>query len=129
MTWHPNLSEYDLKKGSNTLLWEAFSRSQPNNLEYKMKDNDGVFALDTSKGVLVAKKETYGFIVSAHKRAVFSALNQDKKLIMFLKKNNAFYAYNPFMIWRNSEENKRGEAIMLNWNIQSCDCQRMEVLV
>ena len=118
MTWQPNLSEFPTKKGSNKLLWKAFERSQPNRLEYRMKDKEGVFALDTSKGILVAKKYIMGWCVSCHKRAVFSALNQDKPLLMYIKDSNGFYEFNPSDIWKNNEENKRGDAIMLNFSIK-----------
>ena len=128
MIWQPNLIQYQLKKGSNKLLWEAFEKSQPNHLEYRLKDNDGVFALDTEKGILTAKRYIYGNIVSCHKRAVFSAINQDKKLIMYIGDVGAFYTFNPAEIWnrKNHEENKRGDNIMMNFNIKLGT--RMEVL-
>ena len=126
MKWKPKLGRYPIKKGSNTLLWTAFEKIQPNELEYKLKDNIGTFALDTEKGIMTAKKYIYGNIVSCHKRAVFSAINQDKKLIMYIGDADAFYTFNPAEVWNRSEENKRGSAIMLNFNIKLGT--RLEVL-
>jgi len=114
--WQPNTSAFPHKPGTNKLLWEAFQNLQPCHLVEKLKDNVGTFALNTDKGVLVAKKEVYGWCVSAHKRAVISALNQGKCLIMYVGRK--FYGFDPQKILDNSEENTRGKAVMLNWNIK-----------
>ena len=118
MAWQPNLSRFPHKPGNSKLLWEAFQKFQPAHLQDKLSDEKGVFALNTDRGVLCAKKYVYGNIVSSHKRAVVSAANQNKKLVMYIKTANKFYQFNPFEIIRDGMENIRGNAKMLNWNIK-----------
>ncbi len=126
MSWKPNLSSFPHKEGSKTLLWKAFDKIQPAIIEDRLKDDKGMFAINTNKGVLVAKKYIYGYIVSAHMRAVVSAYNQRKRLILYIDDIRKFYSFKPDEILRNSEENIRGKAVMLNWNIKLGE--KLEVL-
>ncbi len=117
MTWDPNYSRAPHKPGTKTLLWKAFNLIKPAELLDKLSDGVGTFALNLDKGVLVAKKNVYGWCISAHKQAVVSAFNQKKPLIMYLDSGMKFYDFDPKEILDNNEENMRGDAIMLNWNI------------
>jgi len=116
--WQPNLKEAPQKNGSKTLLWQAFQKIQPAELMDRLKDDHGIFALNLDKGVLVAKKEPYGYIVSAHMRAVVSAFNQKKNLIMYIGSQDKFYEFNPNEIMEKSENNIRGGEVMMNFNIK-----------
>ena len=115
--WKPKMNSADVTKGKDNILWEAFQKMQPSAIELKLSDEDGLFGIVTDKGVLVAKRYVYGDIVSCHQRAVFSALNQKKDLIMYIKDEDKFYKFNPITILIYSETNKRGNSIMRNFNI------------
>lgn len=115
--WKPNLSKFPHKYGDKSLLWEAFNKAQPLKLIEKLQDKKGTFALNTDRYILVAKKYIYGYIVSAHKRAVISACNQKKDILMYIKNSNKFYLFDSKKVLNNSTENIRGEEVMLNWNI------------
>ena len=114
--WIPNLSSVEVKKG-NGLLSFALKRSGREPIS-QLKDNSGIFAFRIKDGILTAKSYIYGNIVSSHKRAVISAYNSKLPLLMYIGNQDKFYRFNPETIIHNSEENKRGKEIMLNWNIK-----------
>jgi hypothetical protein len=116
--WTPDLSAWPEKKGDCKILWEAFQKIQPAQLQDRLEDDVGLFAINTDKGVLCAKKETYGFIVSCHERVVHSACNQKKRIIMFIKKGEHFYSFEPEKVLKSSEPNIRGGMRMLNFQIK-----------
>ena len=121
MTWRPNLEKAKvdnwpgglLGKALGTLIATAFVR-----ISGRLSDKDGTFAILTDREVLTAKEYVYGNIVSAHKRAVYSALNQNIPLVMWIDDAERFYAFDPKGIINNSQENVRGESIMLNFDIK-----------
>lgn len=115
--WKPKISKFPHKYGNKTLLWKAFTLAQPLKFIEKLEDDKGTFAINTDRCVLVAKKYVYGYIVSAHKRAVISAFNQKKKLLMYIGNAKKFYVFDPKDILNNSMENIRGKEVMMNWNI------------
>ena len=87
-------------------------------VEGELIDEHGTFAIITNKWVLVAKSYIYGNIVSCHKRAVYSALNQNKKLLMYILDVNRFYEFEPNEIIETAVENIRGGVKMLNFDIR-----------
>lgn len=114
--WNPDLSNSPDRKGEGTLLFKA-QRLFGGPIIERLEDEIGIFALNLAKYVLVAKTYIHGYIVSAHKRAVYSAFNQNKELLMYIAKSDAFYKFNPKTILNYGEENMKGKAIMMNWNI------------
>ena len=83
-----------------------------------LRDDLGIFALVTDSGVFVARQYIWGNIVSAHKRAVVSAFNQKKPLIMFIYTQEKFYSFDPDELLRLGYENKKGRAKFINFNIK-----------
>ncbi len=83
-----------------------------------LRDNYGVFGYNMERAVLTAKKEPFYDIVSCHKRALFSALNTKKPLVIFMKDNNAYYKFNPEEILKADPRiNERAEAPFFNFPI------------
>jgi hypothetical protein len=83
----------------------------------RLADSKGVFAFNLTNCVLVAKDYIYGNMVSAHKRAIVSAYNQEKPLIMFIGQDNHFYKFSPAVVLQNSRPNERWGEVMLNFDI------------
>jgi hypothetical protein len=81
------------------------------------KDWNGRVAYEIDDAILVAKRDTYGYIVSCHKFLVDIARNNNKWILMYLLKNNMFYWFDAKEIWEKAEENFRGGAPMLNFDI------------
>jgi len=115
--WEPNLSNTSKRKGKGNLLFKAHNLLGGIIVD-KLEDELGVFALNLINHVLVAKDYIYGNKVSAHKRAVISALNQKKPLIMYIAQENKFYEFDPKMIMNHSDENMKGKALMINFDIK-----------
>jgi len=104
---------------SGNLLNIAVNRIKGHEIvEGELIDEHGTFAIITNRHVVVAKSYIYGNIVSCHKRAVYSALNQNKKLLMYILESNKFYEFEPVEILQNSTENMRGDVKMLNFGIR-----------
>jgi hypothetical protein len=117
MAWQPNLSDLPHVEGSGILLNEAFQKLQ-SHAEGKMTDGIGMYGIITERGILVAKKYIYGNIVSAHKIAVVTAKSLNRPMIMYIGDIGKFYSFNAQKIMEQSEENKRGDVIFLNWTIK-----------
>jgi len=115
--WEPNLSNSPDRKGEGTLLFKAHGLFGEKILD-RLEDEVGTFALNLPQYVLVAKDYIYGSKVSAHKRAVMSAYNQNKEILMYIAQENKFYKFDPRMIMNYSDENVKGKALMTNWDIQ-----------
>ena len=115
--WEPNLSNSPDRKGEGTLLFKAHGLFGEKILD-RLEDEVGTFALNLPQYILVAKDYIYGDIVSAHKRAVISAQNQGKELLMYIAQDQKFYKFDPESILYYGKENMKGKALMSNWNIQ-----------
>ena len=104
---------------SGNLLNIAVNRIKGHEIvEGELIDEHGTFAIITNRHVVVAKSYIYGNIVSCHKRAVYSALNQNKKLLMYILDVNRFYEFEPNEIIETAVENIRGGVKMLNFDIR-----------
>jgi len=122
--WSPDLKFTPMSQAmpSKTLLVSALARIGLKGFEVsedsKLSDDYGVFAYNLKDFVLVAKDYVMGNCVSAHKRAVISAHNQNKPLVMYLNEQEKFYRFETGEILRkNYGENFKGTALMLNWSI------------
>jgi len=83
-----------------------------------LEDDYGVFAINLDNGVLVAKDyKLRGRIVSCHRRALVSAYNQRKPLLMYLAEDDCFYEFSPREIMGCSFQNYKGTALMENFDI------------
>lgn len=123
--WRPDLKFTPMSKAVPTklLLIKALVKlglkgyDVPN--DRKLRDDYGIFGYNLKSFVLVAKQYIMGWVVSAHKRAVVSALNQSNPLVMFLDEQDKFYEFDPKQILEdNVGENYKGTALMVNWDIR-----------
>lgn len=114
--WIPNIKNTQTNPGSGEILRDLVIRLKAFNCE-KLCDEDGAFALNLENGIFVAKKYIWGNIVSCHKRAVISAMNQNKPLIMYIEKIDRFYEFNPEELLQEGKENLKGNAKMVNFKI------------
>lgn len=114
-----------VKKIDKVLLSDAlhlFHQKFKDQMEAVLQDDQGVFGYVFSKYVIVAK----GYIVnnyfienmvSCHKRAVYSAYNTGKKLLMYVRDSKTWFEFDPSDIMKNSLENIRGSSTFLNFSI------------
>ncbi len=117
MSWEPDVNTGDNIPKGGKLLEEARASLGDVIIE-TLSDDNGVFGYVTNNCVLVAKNYIWGNLVSAHKKAVISSINTNKKLVMYIGRNKAFYSFEPHEILNNSEENTRLGSVMLNFNIR-----------
>lgn len=123
--WKPNLKFTPMSQAvpSKKLLPHALSKVGVN-LDrvpdgWRLGDDYGVFAINLPRFVLVAKQYIMGWVVSAHKRAIVSALNQSKPLVMYLGEQDKFYEFDPKKILEdNVGENYKGTSLMVNFDIR-----------
>lgn len=120
--WTPNIKDTEHRKSYRYLLVTAYKRlkkTYPNlKINNKMRDSGGIFAYDTNYGILVAKKQVWGYYVSCHQRAVISAFNQNKNLIMYIEDVRKHYKFNPKEVLEKSKPNLKGSVTMLNFDIK-----------
>lgn len=62
---------------------------------HKYKDAFGTYAVLFRKFILVAKKESYGWIVSCHKSVLEECIKKQIPLLMYILKNDTFYYFDP----------------------------------
>jgi len=113
-----------VKKVDGTLLNTAlhlFHQKFKDQMEAPpLQDEYGVFGFSFSNFVVVAKSYVLPFqqwddMVSCHKRAVISAINMKKKLLMYIGEMESFFEFDPNEVYEKSLENIRGTSIMLNF--------------
>jgi len=81
--WNPAFKIVDQPRPDGDLLKYA-AENFNGEIKQKLADDHGTFGFITDRGILVAKKYIYGYIVSAHKFAVYSAMNNEIPLIMYI---------------------------------------------
>lgn len=89
-------------------------------IEHKLSDKHGVFGYLTNRGIVVAKSYIYGYILSCHTRALYSALNFRKPLIMYIEQSKRFYSFSPREVLEDGDSfrNIRGDAEMVNFTVK-----------
>lgn len=122
MAWNPDLTEFtELGRIPGDLLnfaLKKFKELTKQNIEVILEDENGVFGYNMERAVLTAKSYIFGDLVSCHKRAVVSAINTQKRLVMFIGNNKTFYSFNPDEIFNFAKENIRAGSLMLNFPIK-----------
>ena len=85
-----------------------------------LSDHNGIFAVHLEDHILCAKGYVYGDMVSCHKRVVYAAKNEKKKVLMFIGNTDKFYEFEPDAILTDVEtqENDRDGETMTNFNIR-----------
>lgn len=115
-SWKPNLKDTGINPGTGELVREMIITLKAFNCK-KLIDENGIFALDLERGIFTARRYIWGNLVSTHLRAIVSAINQSKPLIMYIQSVNKFYEFNPKELLEEGEENKKGNARFLNFKI------------
>lgn len=122
--WFPSVhGDVVEKKSQEGILLKALAKlkaKKPNlKVTHTLSDKYGVFGYCTNLGVLLSKKYIYGFFVSAHKAAIFSAWNSRQSVIMYIDRIDKFYAFSPRDIIADKEtfSNMRGDSEMVNFKI------------
>ncbi len=124
MSWtDASLKDYaKLGKIPGDLLYYAlkkFKEATRQKIEIILEDKNGVFGFNMERVVLTAKSYIYlGNVVSCHKRAIYSAINTKKKLVMFIGSNKTFYSFNPEDVLKITKENIRARSTFLNFSIR-----------
>jgi hypothetical protein len=116
MTWKPDLDTGNTAAPGG-LLKEALAQLGVTPQE-PLRDDSGVFAFHLGECVLVAKRSTFGFIVSAHKRAIYAALNRGVPLVMYIANTKSFYEFDPMQLVKESIMNVRLGETMFNFSIK-----------
>ena len=84
---------------------------------HPISDAIGLIAYNTNKGILCAKKEPYGWVVSCHKKLAQMSHLYRKPLIMYLASNDAFYSFDAVECLKGTT-NMRGNQEMVNFDIK-----------
>lgn len=115
--WSPNLKDRYEKPGKGEIV-EFLANLFQNDIRGQMRDNQGVYAFLLDTEVLVGKDYIYGNIVSCHEDALDTALDQDKWIVMYIRKADKFYAFDPEEIAEGHEGvNKKSGRSMVNFRI------------
>lgn len=117
--WKNEFKDVGHPKAAGGLLVEAYSKlvTKGHRRMNVMVDDNGLFAYRMDKCILVAKAYVYGNVVSAHKEAINSALNNGIPLVMYIGETKAFYEFKPKEILSTGKLNMKGSAIMVNFAI------------
>ena len=116
--WSPDLSDVPCKKVAGMSLLNVAIEALHCSIKGRMMDDNGTYAYVLDDAVLVAKRYIYGYIVSAHEKAVKKARDNNLNLVMYIGNQNKFYSFNPSKVIEQSHENVRGGSVMLNWSIR-----------
>jgi hypothetical protein len=84
----------------------------------EFRDDVGRIGFSVDNFIVSAKKSTYGYIVSTHKSLVELAKQQNKKILMYIGENDAFYEFDPDEIIKTGAINRRGHEEMWNFDIK-----------
>ena len=114
------LDDVNIKFGRRTILSEAlqvFRQVFWDVSAKKIRNRYGTIAYKIGECYLVAKKSTYGDIVSVHQKIWDAAKRKGGMIYLYLQSSGYFYRFNP----RKQIEmviNKQGEVPMVNFDIR-----------
>ena len=115
-----NLKNTPIKLGKKSILLEALQafRKLFSSVKAKeLRDKYGRIGFDLGTVYLVAKKSTYGDIVSVHKNIWDRAMKEKKAIVMYLRRSGYFYRFDPVDI-KETSINERGEIKRVNFSIR-----------
>jgi len=81
-------------------------------------DTKKVVGYANNEFVLVAKSYIYGEIVSCHIEALYHAIENNLKLLMYINAVDKFYEFEPNECLKVGLDNRRGGIVMCNFNIR-----------
>lgn len=106
------------RKGAGRILGKVHDKLGGKIVD-RMGDREGMFAWITKDAVVVGRQYVWterGDIVSCHEDAVLEAEHEGLGLVMYIEDHDGFYAFNPSNIKRNKTENRKGDAVMYNFD-------------
>lgn len=115
------LDNVKIKFGRKTILREAlwvFKKLFKVKKVVRLYDSYGTVAFDLGRYYLVAKKSTYGDIVSCHKKIWDMTLKRKGLLLMYIQDMGYFYRFDPAEI-KETTINERGGKEMINFSIRN----------
>jgi len=118
--WKTDLKNKKFKRGRGNLLNIArnvFSRFLRTDKMAIIMDEYGQVGYETDYWLLVAKKDTYGDIVSVNKGIWETCLRKRKKILMYLAKSGYLYEFDPATI-KNIKTNFKGTTEMVNFSVR-----------
>lgn len=122
MVWSPNLAPVPQPIPTEKLLgkavWKLYQKRVITNPLQVMKDQYGVYGFRYPQFLLVAKKETYGNIVSVHEEAILDARKHRIRIVMWLDSAGKFYSFDPEEVDREGSRNYKGHSPMVNFLIK-----------
>jgi len=83
----------------------------------QIKDKYGIISNEISDFYLVAKKETYGDVVSVSRKVWTKAIFEKKYIVMYIQSSGYFYKFDPQNI-KEFKENMRGDTYMINFSVR-----------
>ena len=83
----------------------------------QVKDKYGIISDEIEEGYMVAKKATYGDVVSVSKKIWTKAIFEKKDIVMYIQDSGYFYKFDPNKI-TDFKENRRGSTKMINFDIR-----------
>lgn len=83
-----------------------------------LADSVGIMAYETDEFILCAKEYICGNIVSCHTELLDRAIMKDLSILMYIKKVDKFYEFNPHSCKANGKVNFRSGIMMTNFHIK-----------
>ena len=111
----------EIKLGDGSILDEAMIVFEKvfyyPHIDCQISDKYGIIGNVIDDFILVAKKETYGDVVSVSNKIWTRAIFENKYIVMYIQKIGYFYKFNPNKI-KETHENMRGDTKMINFGIR-----------
>lgn len=82
------------------------------------KDDVGRIGFEIDRYIVCSRSKPYGFIVSTNKSLVEQAKRINKKILMYIGQNDAFYEFDPAEIMKTGLIVRRGHEEMWNYDIK-----------
>lgn len=105
-------------KGTGRLLTYVKNKLGIDKIQRTLSDDDGPFGYVTEDAVVVAKLETYGDIVSCHKKAAVAAHNTDRDIVMYLDEAGEWYQFDAYDVLTQGHDNERRGEKFTNFDIR-----------
>jgi len=117
--WIPKISDTQVVNKSQKKLLDTAKRKLNKYVIREFKDSVGRIGFEIDTHIVMAKEYIYGWIVSFHKSLVKMAFEKNKKILLYVGKNDAFYEFLPANVFDKGTINVRGHEEMLNIDIKS----------
>jgi len=117
--WIPNISDTQVVNKSQRKLLDIAKKRLNKHILREFRDSVGRIGFEVDTHLVMAKGYVYGWVVSFHKSLVKLAFEKNKKILLYIGKNDAFYEFLPATVFDKGTINVRGNEEMLNVDIKS----------